>query len=452
MAVIQVESVAITKSRLAKGFNGDNLNLNGKVISAQEADAGFKAAGNVKPPYVAVIASGNQKGFAAGAAAAFNDYVKDLNINKHNAEAVINRFFDDMDAVVEKCSIDGARLSIGIVCAYDDCVVAAKTGNCHLLRFSEGELFEIALSDDDGGRGFQFVDVIADGDVFALIGEESATDLDYDGIVNVFDQGAELKLAVRDIFKLLSTSARGKDCSVVLMKLNCDAERTYAVLPVDGSDAAFDSALSESPEDFAVSDDGEFVADEITDENVKKSSKKKLLGLIPVVILVILLAVAAALYFATQTEKNNKNDEGSSNPDIVVNAPDEEDSTGDFNGSNGMQNVEDNGPGGDAGELEDEKDEETTTRAPETTTKRPSTPSTRPSTTQPTTSAPETTTVAPETTTSAPETTTVNTETTTQNTETTTQAAETTTQAPVTQTPAETPEEPANEEPVVAEE
>lgn len=452
MAVIQVESVAITKSRLAKGFNGDNLNLNGKVISSQEADAGFKAAGNVKPPYVAVLASGNQKGFAAGAAAAFNDYVKDVNINKHNAEAVINRFFDDMDSVVEKCSIDGARLSIGIVCAYDDCVVAAKTGNCHLLRFSEGELFEIALSDDDGGRGFQFVDIIADGDVFALIGEESATDLDYDGIVNVFDQGAELKLAVRDIFKLLSTSARGKDCSVVLMKLNCDSERTYAVLPVaDNSDAAFDSALSESPEDFVVSYDEEFFADEVPEEKTKKSSKKKILGLIPVVILVILLAVAAGLYFATQTEKNNKGEEGSSSPDIIVNAP-EEDSTADFNGSNGMQTVEDNGPGGDAGEI----DNETTTRAPETTTKRPSTPSTRPSTpstrpstTQPTTSAPETTTEAPETTTAAPETTTVNTETTTQNTETTTQ--EPVTQAPTTQAPAETPAEPANEEPVVEE-
>ena len=70
MAVIQVESVAITKSRLAKGFNGDNFNLNGKVITAEEADAGFKAAGSVKPPYVAVMVSGNQKGFAAGAAAA----------------------------------------------------------------------------------------------------------------------------------------------------------------------------------------------------------------------------------------------------------------------------------------------------------------------------------------------------------------------------------------------
>lgn len=454
MAVIQVESVAITKSRLAKGFNGDNFNLNGKVISSQEADVGFKAAGNVKPPYVAVIASGNQKGFAAGAAAAFNDYVKDVNINKHNAEAVINRFFDDMDSVVEKCSIDGARLSIGIVCAYDDCVVAAKTGSCHLLRFSEGELFEIALSDDDGGRGFQFVDVIADGDVFALIGEESAQNLDYDGIVNVFDQGSELKLAVRDIFKLLSTSARGKDCSVILMKLNCDAERTYAVLPVsDNADVAFDSAMSDTPEDFAVSDNEEIYADDTAEEKSVKSSKKKILGLIPVVILVILLAVAAALYFATQTEKDNKGNEGSSNPDIVVNVPEDEGSTGDFNGSNGMQVVEDDGPGGDAGEPEDEKDKETTTRAPETTTKRPSTPSTRPTTTEPSTRAPETTTAAPETTTAAPETTTANTETTTQNTETTTQEPET--QAPTTEAPAEPVNEelaePANEQPVVSE-
>ncbi len=449
MAVIQVESVAITKSRLAKGFNGDNLNLNGKVISSQEADVGFKAAGNVKPPYVAVIASGNQKGFAAGAAAAFNDYVKDVNINKHNAEAVINRFFDDMDSVVEKCSIDGARLSIGIVCAYDDCVVAAKTGNCHLLRFSEGELFEIALSDDDGGRGFQFIDVIADGDVFALVGEESATDLDYDGIVNVFDQGNELKLAVRDIFKLLSASARGKDCSVILMKLNCDAERTYAVLPVsDNSDDAFDSALSETPEDFDVSENEYVVADE--SETVKKSSKKKILGLIPVVILVILLAVAAALYFATRPEKPDN--EGSSVPDVVVDVQ-EEDSTGDFNGSHGMLSVEDTEAGGDAGNIEDEKDNETTTKASETTTRAPEV-ITRPSTTRPsapetTTKTPETTTKAPETTTQAPETTTIAPETTTQAPETTTQNTEVPTQAPTTQTPEETPEAPVNEEPVV---
>ena len=113
-----------------------------------------------------------------------------------------------------------------------------------------------------------------------------------------------------------------------------------------------------------------------------------------------------------------------------------------------IQVVEDDGPGGDAGEPEDEKDKETTTRAPETTTKRPSTPSTRPTTTEPSTRAPETTTAAPETTTAAPETTTSAPETTTANTETTTQSTETTTQEPVTQAPTtEAPAEPVNDEP-----
>ena len=149
MSIVRAESVAITKSRLAKGFNGDNLNLNGKVVSLQEADAGFKAAGNVKTPYVAVVASGNQKGYASGAAVAFNDYVKDIHLNKYNAEAVVSRYFDDMQTVVEKCDIEGSKLSIAIVCVYDDCVIAAKSGDCHILRFSEGELFEIALSDDE---------------------------------------------------------------------------------------------------------------------------------------------------------------------------------------------------------------------------------------------------------------------------------------------------------------
>ena len=436
MAVIQVESVAITKSRLAKGFNGDNFNLNGKVITAEEADVGFKAAGNVKPPYVAVMVSGNQKGFAAGAAAAFNDYVKDINLNKHNAESVINRFFDDMDSVVEKCSIDGARLSIGVVCAYDDCVVAAKSGNCHLLRFSEGELFEIALSDDDCGRGFQFVDIIAEGDMFALVGEDCSQELDYDGIVATFDSGVDLKLMIRDMFKLLAAGARGKDCSIILMRLSCDSEYTYAAIPVAEpmSDDAFDDAIAENPDDFNVPPvyeeenyDENYYSEDVPENGKKSSAKKKVLGFIPVAILVIILAAAAALYLATRPDDAGK--ESESIPDIIVSA--EEDSTGDFNGSHGMVSVEDTEFGGDAGGEEPEDEPETTTKKPEEV--RDPEPEDEPD--------PETTTKAPET---------------TENTETTTQAAETT-QAPADE-PAEDPEpeapeadepeaEPANDEP-----
>ncbi|MBO5934403.1 MAG: hypothetical protein J6Q94_02835 [Clostridia bacterium] len=382
MAVILAESVAITKSRLAKGFNGDNLNLNGKVISAQEADNGFKAAGSVNPPYIAVIASGNQKGFAAGAVSAFNDYVKDINFNKYNAENVINKYFDDMQSVVENCGIEGGRLSTGIVCAYDDCVIAAKTGGCHLLRFSEGELFEIALSEDENGRGFQFVDVIADGDIFALIGEEAAADLDYDGIVNTFDSEADLKSMIKDFFKILSTGARGKDCSVVLMKLKCDSERTYAATPLvvpdedldDGavliSSDGFDAEPPVDTDELRKTDGYVTDAEKPATGKRPASAKKKILGFIPIAVLVIILAVTAALYLATRPDDPLKEGSSVSVGDNILNESVTSDN--DFNGSNGMQEVEDTDFGGDVDTPADNTTTapETTTQAPETTTRR----------------------------------------------------------------------------------
>lgn len=407
MAVILAESVAITKSRLVKGFNGDNLNLNGKVISAEEADVGFKAAGSVKPPYIAVIASGNQKGFAAGAVAAFNDYVKDINLNKYNAESVIGRYFDDMQSVVEKCGVENGRLSIGIVCAYDDCVVAAKSGDCHLLRFSEGELFEIALSDDEGGRGYQFVDMVADGDMFALIGEEASADLDYDGIVNTFDSDADLKTMIKDFYKLLSVNARGKDCSVILMKLKGDEERTYAAAPLMASDEDViddipgdDGFDAEPPVDASeLHEASGYVSDDEAPETGKSpvSAKKKVLNFIPIAVLVIILAVAAALYISTRP--GNPLDEGTSGSNVDNEAVINDSFTmdGDFNGSNGMQSVEDTELGGDVG-VPDDDDEETTTARQETPTRAPSTSS---NTSDETTTAEsdETTTASDETTT-----------------------------------------------------
>lgn len=418
MAVISAESAAITKSRLAKGFNGDNLNINGRAITTENADAGFKAAGAVKPPYVAVMASGNQKGFAAGAASAFNDYIKDLKLDPYNAESILNKFFDDMDAVVEKCGIESSSLSLGIVCVYEDCVVAAKSGDCHLLRFSDGELFEIALSDDDGGRGFQFIDMITDGDMFALIGEECSRDLDYDGIVKAFDSGNDLKLMIRDFFTVIAANAKGKDCSLVLIRLQCDTERTFAAVPTDGEhdemyshetveefaeDADPSDFLAEPPIDPSeLGEEESVVSDTENPQTGKKpSAKKKVLSFIPIAVLVIILAVAAALYLATRPSNPFKESESVSGNDAAfVMGDSQSDVTGDFNGSNGMQAVEDTEYGGNAASsltsttnAPTQQQTENTTRytPPETTTSAPTTEA--PVQPDP---DPETTTVAPD--------------------------------------------------------
>ena len=417
MSVTFAESVAITKSRLKKGFNGDNLNLNGKVVSVQEADNGFKAAGRVKPPYIAVVASGNQKGFAAGAVSAFNDYVKDINLNKYNSEAVIARYFDDMQAVIDKCDIEGSKLSVGIVCAYDDCVVAAKTGDCHLLRFSEGELFEIALSDEEGGRGYQFIDVVTDGDMFALIGEEASADLDYDGIVGIFDSDSDLKTKVKAFYKLLAEKAQDNDCSVVLVKLECDTERTYASAPLVSTvvDAEDDGSAAVSPESFesepAVETAELYKADETVsdDENPEtgkkpKSTKKKILDIIPILVLIAILGVAAALFIATRfsspvdgvINKPEKTTKETTTAETVI----DDETEIDVNGSSGMQDVEDVEHGGDVVTPENTTTAtENTTVATENTTVAEETTTATENTTVPV----ENTTVADETTTSAAE-------------------------------------------------
>ena len=435
MSVIFAESVAITKSGLVKGFNGDNMNLNSKVISTQEADNGFKAAGSVKPPYFAVIASGNQQGFAEGAASAFNDYIKDINHNKENASEIISRYFDDMQIVADNCGIENATLSVGVVCVYDDCVIAAKSGNCHLLRYANGELFEIAIPDDESPRGFQFIETITNGEMFALIGEECSEDLNYYGIVEAFNSEADLKTTVKAFYRLLAENAKEKDCSVVLIKLGCDEENVYVAAPVDNvvaEDAyAEDTAAAVSVEtEETVSSENEETAAPVAKEKTRRSLKRKILDTIPIVILVVLFGIAASLFVAIQKTKP------ASSPDITTEASTEpvseivseeigsvvtEEKT---TISNGMVTVGDPEQGGNVNPVTTTRAPETTTRAPETTTRAPET----------TTQAPETTTQAPETTTQAPETTTQAPETTTQAPETTTQAPETTTQAPETTT------------------
>ena len=120
---------------------------------------------------------------------------------------------------------------------------------------------------------------------------------------------------VKDFFKLLATGARGKDCSVVLMKLKCDSERTYAaaplVIPDDDIDEVGDVSMSPDAFDSEPPVDTDelrkpdgYVSDSEMPETGKRpaSSKKKILSFIPIAILVIILAVTAALFLATRAD------------------------------------------------------------------------------------------------------------------------------------------------------
>lgn len=396
MAIILTKSAAITKSKLKNGFNGDNFNLNGRVVPSDEADRGYKAAGDVKPPFTALLASGSSQGFATGAVAAFNDYRADINKNRYDAQPVFDRYFNDMASVVEKCNIPSASLSLSGVCIFDDCVLAARSGGCHILRFSQGELYEIALAEDENARGFQVVDVVYNGDIFVIVNQEASADLDYDAIVNILDSGNDVKIMIKDLYKSLSSHSKN-DCSAIVIKVESDTEETHSAMPIithkkEASDDEFHYA---DPVDAPVDDnqETEIEAEDDLAAGKNNSAKKSFLKTIPIILLVIILAVAAALYFATRPKKPNYED--TTEPVLVTVEVEVEESESemDLNGSNGMQDVEDEGP-----EIE-----ETTTKRREPAT---ASPTRAPSTNAPSTTAPdETTASAGETTASSGETT-----------------------------------------------
>ena len=426
MSIVLAESVAVSKSKLAKGFNGDSINLDGKVVSVDGADKGFKAAGNVKPPYCAVVASSNHKGFANGAVTAFNDYSKNICENIEDSYQQFDTYFGDMSAVIEKCEIEGSLLSIGAIAICDNCVAAAKKGNAHILRFSDGDLFEIAISEADGGNGYQLINTVNNGDIFAVVSEEASENLDYDGIINIFDSGKDLKSMANDFISLLPVDA-GKDCTVVLIKLKVKDIPVVAHAPVAAPADDLNVDFSASTDSIAADDDADDgMLEDYQTHSLNMLGKKKMLGLIPIVVLVVILAVVVGYYVASNVDFSG-NENPSDNADIPVFDDSTDTETTTENASESVVDTETTTAEEETTAAEEETTasvEDDTTRAPETTTKAPET----------TTKAPETTTKAPETTTKAPETTTKAPETTTKAPETTTKAPETTTERP-TQTP-----------------
>ena len=297
MAIIRTEAVAVTRSALTKGYNGDSINLNGNVVSAEHADApkGFKTYGSTEPPFRCAVGSSNKSAFALGAVTAFNDYRDDM--LSGNADGFLN----DMKTVTGRC--EGAQLSLASLCAVPDGVYVSRMGDCHVLRFSDGELFEIALPGDNGS-GFQLVDDVRDGDMFALLSADCSKDLRYEDIVALFDSDRDLKTLLRDLYRITASDNREADKTVVLVKIVCDEEPvavTPPVIPAAGADAGVfepEPPVEETELEPALED----LTTEVPDVSREKT-RHPIFRALPIAVFVILVGVAAGIFFATHSDK-----------------------------------------------------------------------------------------------------------------------------------------------------
>ena len=68
-----IKTAAVTQKGANGEFNSDNLNLNGRVLSIENANNGFKGAGSMRAPFVVAFASSPYNGFAGAALTALCD-------------------------------------------------------------------------------------------------------------------------------------------------------------------------------------------------------------------------------------------------------------------------------------------------------------------------------------------------------------------------------------------
>lgn len=341
MSVISIETAALSKSRLTKGFNGDSINLNRRVSSVEEMNNGYRAAGKIAPPCVCTVASAPVKGVAAGAVTAFDDYSHTIYKLRADAQSEMKRYTDDMSAVAAECGVK--ELSLASVCIFSDKILASSAGRVKVFVCSQSGVSEI--SSDSGEFKFSDLSDLSDGGFIVVLGAECAAYADAELIGIVTSQSDNIKAVSKALFTSLNKVAGGADITAVFFKITASkkaldpdiAEAAAAETVIDKkaedkpeikqepaadekpaekendeekvNDESSENAESAAYDDSSFDEDDIFAEfdDEDEEENEKKqlSVGKKLIGLIPFIVLAALVGIVLAVYVFTGPKKDD---------------------------------------------------------------------------------------------------------------------------------------------------
>lgn len=391
MIRIKSETAVITKTNASNGVNGDNINLNGKVLPAELADKGYKGAGFLNGEFVIAAAAGDAESRAATTVMNnLSQHMTAIRASRDDYKREIDAFLNDACRAV---SLRGGRFDnfdTTILYVHDSKLIIANIGEALLFKYDVTGLTEVEF---ESGDKTSFGDIcyreieIKEKAQYIFLSSKIIDYLSEEDVIEAASDALSVKQAAQRIIDKATENGCELDATVFVTTLT----------PNVVSDAPLDAAAAPIGNDDYLNDD----------EELKSSKGKKVLAVI-LTIIILSLALLTAYLFAS----------------------------------------------GKFSELFPQKPTETTSESTATTTL-PVTSTTEVTTTQPTTSSPAsttevTTTDAPSTTKKEEEATTRRTVTTTrreQPTEPNT-TAEPTTEAPTTETP--TTEAPTTEAPTEA--
>ena len=105
-----IRTAAVTQKATNGSFNGDNLNLNGRVLSMDAANSGFKGAGKMNLPFAVALSSSAYNGYAGAALTALNDRLADLKADPEAFITVLDEYF----AMIMLVSIDDLKVDFSM--------------------------------------------------------------------------------------------------------------------------------------------------------------------------------------------------------------------------------------------------------------------------------------------------------------------------------------------------
>ena len=297
---MKVEAAVVTQKRQNGAFNADSVNINGKVLSHEVIQSGYKGTGVMSDTVFFSVSSSDIEGFADAAVAAFNersDRFKEANCNPSD---VITGYFKDSVYALGEMGHRSSELASSIMYATDNTVILAKTGNTQMYTYSVNGLAKVTpalFANDDGASqyGLCTFPTTAVGDIYLLVSPGVAqvlTDKDIEDICKAAE--GSVKKIVNLITKVAAAKEGSGSLSTIAVKVTeVDEKKSSAfgfVSPKGSEDAGSDESSSSETEPAE-----EKIGTKPAGSSEEKTKKLKLAVLAAAIVLAVLGCAALGL-------------------------------------------------------------------------------------------------------------------------------------------------------------
>ncbi|MBQ6118434.1 MAG: hypothetical protein IJK98_04305, partial [Clostridia bacterium] len=327
---IKVDAAVVTQKRENAAFNSDSVNINGKLLSREAVQNGYKGTGTMSGTVYFSLSSSDIEGFPDAAVAAFNECAEKFKDGSAAPSDVITGYFKDSVYALGEMGHRSSELVSSVLYLSGNTVIMAKSGNTQMYTYSADVLTKVTpalFATEDGAAQYglcTFPSVSVD-DIFLLLSAGVAqvlTDKDIDDICKL--AGGSLKKLVNLLSKVAAQKEGAGGISVIAVKVTEADDGSgeevfgFAAAPrIDESGSAFGA-------------DGE-ASDQLTDpydrknrDKDKNKSGKVVVGILAAAVILVILAcavLAVKLFGGTIGSMFGKDKETTSSVTTTTQAP-----------------------------------------------------------------------------------------------------------------------------------